>query len=82
MREQRNGGGLMMAAFMGAIAGATAMILLDEDRREKVRRQINRATESGENEVARLRKEAKILKEKLAKQVAEQLAQTSKKLSK
>ncbi len=82
MREQRNGGGLMIAAFVGAIAGATAMVLLNEENRDKARHQINRMTKSGEDEVARLRKEVKTLKEKLAKQVAEQLTQTGKKLSK
>ncbi len=81
MREKRNGdGGLMvMAAFVGAIAGATAMILLNEDNREKARRQISKATKRGGEEVIRLRREVKALKEKLAKQVADQLAQTNKK---
>lgn len=77
MGERKNPAGIIAAAFMGALAGATATILLNEDTRKKARQQLDKAAKTGKSEAKRLKKEAKSWKGKLAKQ----LAKTDKKIT-
>lgn len=81
MTNNRNGGGFLTAAILGALAGAAAIIFLNEETREKARKKINQAINTGEDEVARLRQEIIKLKTDLKEKTAQELKKASKKLS-
>lgn len=79
--NNRNRDGFLRGAILGALAGAATVIFLNEEKREKVRKKINQAINTGENEVARLRQEIIKLKADLKEKTAQELKKATKKLS-
>lgn len=79
--NRRDGGSFLTATLIGALCGAAAVFFLNEDNREKARKKINQAISSGEDEVARLKREALKLKADLKKRTAQKLEKTNQKLS-
>jgi len=79
--NNRDGGGFLVATLIGALAGAAAVIFLNEDTREKARKKINQVVSSGEDEIVRLKGEVIKLKTDLKKKTAQELKKASQKLS-
>jgi gas vesicle protein len=79
--NNRDGGGFLAATLIGALAGAAAVIFLNEDTRKKAREKINQVVSSGEDEVVRLKREILKLKTDLKKKTAQELKKASQKLS-
>jgi gas vesicle protein len=79
--NRRDGGGFLAATLIGALCGAAAVFFLNEDTREKARKKINQAVSSGEDEVARLKREVIKLKADLKKRAAQNLKKANQKLS-
>jgi len=75
------GGGFLTAVLVGALAGAAAVILLNEDTRKKVKRRVDKTVRTGEEEIDRLRSEIKKLKADLKEKAAEELEKASRKLA-
>ncbi|MDD3679310.1 MAG: hypothetical protein PHX72_00385 [Candidatus Shapirobacteria bacterium] len=80
MSNDRNGGWITAALF-GALAGAAAVILLNEDTRKKVHQKIDQTVKTGGKEIDRLKSEIEDLKVKLQDRAAKELAKASKKLT-
>lgn len=79
--NNRDRDGFFKGAVLGALAGAAAVIFLNEEKREEVRKKINQAVSTGEGEVARLRQEIIKLKADLKEKTAQELKKATKKLS-
>ncbi len=68
----------LTAALVGALVGAGVAILLNEDMRKKIGKQVGKTIKIGEEEAVRLKAEIKELKDDLQKKMAKELAMANK----
>lgn len=65
----------LTAALVGALVGAGVAILLNEDMRKKIGKQVDKTIKIGEEEAVRLRAEIKELKDDLQKKMVKELGE-------
>lgn len=81
MNDEMKGNSIMGAAIFGAIAGATAVALLNKDMRKNLKQALVDSLEKGDQKMDELAQRAGEVKDDMAEKAVKKLSQTKKKMA-